>query len=122
MWRLVVPNTREFEANPRSFAEFIDKQSGEDSGLHVRSKSLWTRFVHNQEDKLRESGNGTRFTMAENTGLQYCLGQDRSSERYVFDYHCMYDSRGKKLNPIDCVFYPSLSAKKDSFPIMKSMK
>ena len=127
IWRLVVPNTREFEVNPRRFASFIDKQSGEDSGFQVRSNSLWTKFVHSQEDRLRESGDRVRFTMAEVTGLQtqatlWGAGADRKSERYIFDYNCMLNSEGRKLSPVDCVFFPTLSIKKDALPLLKAIR
>ena len=127
IWRLVVPNTKEFEVNPRSFASFIDKQSGQDSGFQIRSNSLWTQFVHAQEDRLRDAPDRIKFTMAEVTGLQIQILKrgpefDRSQERYVFDYHCMLNSEGKKLTPVDCVFYPALSIKKDATPLLKSIE
>ena len=124
IWRLVVPNTKEFEVNPRRFAQFIDKQSGEDSGLQIRSNSLWTKFVHNQEDRLRDSGNLVRFIMAELTGMQdqAITWEDRSTERYIFDYNSMFDHTVKKLSPIDCVFFPTLSTKKDAIPLLKSVR
>ena len=120
----MVPNSKDFEVNPRKFAQFIDRQSGEDSGMQIRSNSLWTRFVHNQEDRLRESGDLVRFTMAENTGLQvHAINwADRQSERYIFDYNSMFDHRGKKLSPVDCVFFPSLSTKKDTVPLLKALR
>ena len=113
--------------NPRRFASFIDKQSGEDSGFQVRSNSLWTKFVHSQEDRLRESGDRVRFTMAEVTGLQtqatlWGAGADRKSERYIFDYNCMLNSEGRKLSPVDCVFFPTLSIKKDALPLLKAIR
>ena len=111
--------------NPRKFSHCIDKQSGEDSGFLVRSNALWTKFIHNQEDKLRESGNRVRFIMAESIGLQDQVmewGSDRSMERYVFDYNCMLNHEGKKLSPIDCVFFPQLSVKKDALPLLKAIK
>ena len=126
IWRLVVPNTREYEVNPRRFASCIDRQSGEDSGFQVRSVSLWTKFVHSQEDRLRESGDCVRFTMAEVTGSQFqsmVLGEEeRQSERYIFDYHTMLNCEGKKLTPVDCVFFPSLSTKRDALPLLKSIR
>ena len=106
IWRVVVPNTREFEISPRRFAACIGEQTGEDSGLQVRSNNLWTKFVHSQEDRLRESQTGVR--LAEVTGLQTQVVKleesDRKSERYVFDYNSMFNSEGKKLSPVDCVF------------------
>ena len=121
-----MPNTREFEANPRRFASFIDRQSGEDSGFQVRSHSLWTKFVHSQEDRMRESGDSVRFTMAEVTGLQsqnmLWDEQDRHSERYVFDSHCMCNFEGKKLSPVDYVFFPTLSMKKDALALLKPIR
>lgn len=126
IWRVVVPNTREFEISPRRFAACIDKQTGEDSGLQVRSNNLWTKFVHSQEDRLRESRTGVRFTMAEVTGLQTQAVKweesDRKSERYVFDYNSMFNSEGKKLSPVDCVFFPTLSTKKDAPPLLKAVR
>ena len=75
---------------------------------------------------MRESGDCVRFTMAEVTGLQtqsMVWGEDeRQLERYVFDYHSMLNSEGKKLSPVDCVFYPSLSIKKDALPVLKSIR
>ena len=122
-----MPNTREYEVNPRRFASCIDKQSGEDSGFQIRSNSLWTKFVHSQEDRMRGSGDCVRFIMAEVTGLQtqailWGLGADRKTERYVFDYNCMFDAKGKKLSPVDCVFFPTLSTKKDALPLLKSIR
>ena len=125
IWRLVVPNTREFEVNPRRFASYIDRQSGEDSGFQIRSHSLWTKFVHSQEDRMRESGDSVRFTMAEVTGLQTQMlldDRDRNSERYVFDSHSMFNSEGKKLSPVDCVFFPTLSMKRDALPLLKPIR
>ena len=121
----MVPNSREFEVSPRRFAAFIDKQSGEDSGLQIRSNSLWTKFVHSQEDRLRESRDGVRFTMAEVTGLQTQAINwegDRKTERYVFDYNCMFNAEGKKLFPVDCVFFPALSTKKDALSLLKTVR
>ena len=96
IWRLVVP--KDHEINPRRFAQFIDRQSGEDSGFAVRSNSLWTKFVHSQEDRLRASGDRVRFIMAESTGLQdqaVIWGSDRNTERYIFDHNSMFDFNGK---------------------------
>ena len=75
---------------------------------------------------MRESGDRVRFTMAEVTGLQTqnMMGglEDRDQERYIFDYHTMLNYEGKKLSPIDCVFYPTLSTKKDALPLLKSIR
>ena len=122
VWRLVVP--RNLEKYPTEFSLFLDKQSGEDSGFYIRKPSLWTKFVHAQEDRLRGSGNRVRFTLSECTGLQVQAvdWENRESERYVFDYHSMYDSTGKRLSPVDCVFFPSLSTKKDAMPCLKSIR
>ena len=123
VWRLVVP--KEYELNPRKFSHFIDRQSSEDSGFIIRNQSLWIKFVHHQEDRLRDTGDRVRFTMAESVGLQdqvITWGADRGSERYIFDYNTMLDHKGKKLSPVDCVFYPTLSLKKDSIPLLKSIK
>ena len=111
--------------NARKFAHCIDKQSGEDSGFLVRSNCLWTKFVHAQEDRLRDSGDRVRFIMAESTGLQdqvMAWGDERDKERYIFDFNCMFDNRGKKLSPVDCVFFPPLSTKKDALPLLKAIR
>ena len=74
---------------------------------------------------MRESGDSVRFTMAEVTGLQTQLlleERDRHSERYVFDSHCMFNSEGKKLSPVDCVFFPTLSMKKDALALLKPIR
>ena len=116
---------KEYEMNPRKFSQFIDRQSGEDSGFIMRNQSLWIKFVHHQEDRLRDTGDRVRFTMAEATGLQdqvITWGADRGTERYVFDYNTMLDHMGKKLSPVDCVFFPTLSLKKDSIPLLKAIK
>ena len=122
MWRLVVP--KDMERYPSQFSLFLDKQSGEDSGFYIRKPALWTKFIHSQEDKLRGSANRVRFTLTECTGLQAQVVDwgDRDSERYVFDYHSMYDSSGKRLSPVDCVFFPLLSTKRDAMPQLKSIK
>ena len=121
-----MPNTREFEVNPRKFANFIDSQSGEDSVFQIRNHILWTKFVHSQEDRLRENAEAVKFTLAEATGLQIqnmVWDQNgRESERYVFDHHTMLNCQGKKLSPVDCVFYPSLSMKKDAMPVLKPIR
>ena len=84
------------------------------------------KFVHSQEDRLRESRTGVRFTMAEVTGLQTQAVKweesDRKSERYVFDYNSMFNSGGKRLSPVDCVFLPTLSTKKDAPPLLKAVR
>ena len=123
VWRLVVP--KEHEMNPRKFSHFIDKQSGEDSGFLIRNQSLWIKFVHHQEDRLRGSEDRVRFIMAEATGLQdqaITWGADRGTERYIFDYNSMFGHNGKKLSPVDCVFFPSLSLKKDVLPSLKAIR
>ena len=123
IWRLVVP--RSAERYPRDFENFIDRQSGEDSGFFIRKNSLWTKFVQHQEDRLRAAGARVRFILAECTGLQdhaMTWGSSRECERYVFDHHSIFDQSGKRLSPIDCVFYPSLSTKKDSLPVLKGIR
>ena len=123
VWRLVVPKTLQKDYN--RFENFIDKQSGEDSGFLIRKQSLWTKFVQHQEDRLHESGDRVRFTMAESIGLQdqvMTWGSSRESERYVFDFISMFDHHGKKLSPVDCVFFPNLSVKKDSLPLLKGIR
>ena len=122
VWRLVVPSN--FEADPRSFSMFLDKQSGEDSGLYVRSKSMWSKFIQHQEDKMR-SGDRVRFTLAECVGLQdqvMTWGPDRAEERYIFDHHSMFDYTGKRLSPVDCVFFQPLSARRDAPPLLKGIR
>ena len=116
---------KEYEMNPRKFSQFIDRQSGEDSGFIMRNQSLWIKFVHHQEDRLRDTGDRVRFTMAEATGLQdqvITWGADRGTERYIFDYNTMLDHMGKKLSTVDCVFFLTLSLKKDSIPLLKAIK
>ena len=122
MWRLVVPSSMERFA--KDFSLNLDKQSGEDSGFYVRAPSMWTKYVHSQEDKLRESGKRIKFTLAECTGLQAQVidWEKRETERYIFGYHCMLDSKGKKLNPVDCVFFPALSTKRDAMPLLKPIR
>ena len=124
IWRLVVPSN--FELFSKDFALFLDKQSGEDSGIFIRKPSLWTKFVHTQEDKMRAgAGHRVRFILAECTGLQVQVmswSDSRYEERYVFDYHSMFEHRGKKLTPVDCVFFPSLSSNKNAMPLLKGIK
>lgn len=70
-------------------------------------------------------GDRVRFILAECTGLQVQVmswGDSRDEERYVFDYHSMFDHRGKKLTPVDCVFFPSLSSNKNAMPLLKGIK
>ena len=123
LWRLVVP--RNAERYPRDFENFIDRQTGEDSGFFIRNNKLWTRFVQHQEERLRTPGNRVKFILAECTGLQVdamTWGPSRDTERYVFDHHSIFDHTGAKLSPVDCVFYPSLSVRKDSLPILKGIR
>ena len=122
MWRLVVPSN--CEINPKLFSLFMDKQSGEDSGFFIRKPSLWVKFVHNQEDKMR-SGNRVRFILAECTGLQdhaMTWEASRVTERYIFDHHTMLDYTGNKISPVDCVFFAPLSTKKDALPLLKGVR
>ena len=64
--------------------------------------------------------------MAEWTGLQDQSvdweNRLRDSERYVFSSHVMLDSRGKKLKPIDCIFFEYLSYKKECAPLLKPIR
>ena len=120
---MVVP--KEYELNPRKFSHTIDKQSGEDSGFLIRNQSLWIKFVHHQEDKMRDTGDRVRFIMAESTGFQdqaVTWQEDRGTERYVFGHNSMFDHNGKKLSPVDCVFFPQLSLKKDAVPLLKAIR
>ena len=39
----------------------------------------------------------------------------------MFDHHSMFDHTWERLSPVDCVFYPSLSVRKDSLPILKGI-
>ena len=115
------------ERNAREFESFLDKQSGEDSGFFIRQNGLWTKFVDHQVERFRtlDKGDRTKFIMAECTGLQdqaVDWNKGRETERYVFNHHCMLDHRGMKLSPVDCVFFPQLSAKKDAVPILKGIK
>ena len=85
---------------------------------------MWVKFVHSQEDRMRDNGDRVRFTMSESTGLQdqavdWDIG--RETERYIFDYNSLFDHEGKKLSPVDCVFFPSLSTKKDALPRLKGI-
>ena len=121
VWRLVVPSN--YELNPKSFSLFLDKQSGEDSGFFIRKPSLWVKFVHNQEDKMR-GGDRVKFILAECIGLQdqaLVWGDSRDSERYIFDHHTILDSSGKKLLSVDCVLFAPLSTKKDAAPLLKTI-
>ena len=113
-----------YQKDPNRFETFIDEQSGEDSGFRIRKPSLRIKFVQNQEDRLHESGARVRFTLAEATGLQdqVVTWTDRDTERYVFDFNIMLDHRGKKLSPVDCVFFPTLSLKRDAMPLLKSIR
>ena len=122
IWRLVVPN--HLEKYPKEFSLYLDKQSGEDSGFFIRAPAMWTRYVHSQEDKMRESESRMKFILAECTGLQVTAmdWDNRESERYIFDYHSMFDSTGKRLSPVDCVFFPFLSTKRDSLPVLKPIR
>ena len=123
VWRLVVPKV--LQKDPNKFEAFIDRQSGEDSGFLIRKASLWTKFVQHQEDRMHESGDRVRFILAESTGLQdqaITWGSSRESERYVFDFHSMFNHQGKKLSPVDCVFFPNLSVKRDAMPLLKGIR
>ena len=96
-----------------------------DSGFFLRNSKLWTRFVQYQEERLRTPGNRVMFILAECTGLQVdamTWGPSRDNERYVFDHHSIFDHTGAKLSPVECVFYPSLSVRKDSLPILKGIR
>ena len=122
VWRLVVPKV--LQRDPFKFEAFIDKQSGEDSGFRIRKTSLWIKFVQHQEDRLHETGDRVRFTLAESTGLQEQVDgwhDDRESERYIFNHNMMLDHRGKKLRRIDCIFFPQLSLKRDALPLLKGI-
>ena len=122
IWRLVVPKA--LQRYPCKFEAFCDKQSGEDSGFPIRKSSLWIKFVQHQEDRLHETGDRVRFTLAESTGLQEQVDgwhDDRESERYIFNHNMMLDHHGKKLRRIDCVFFPQLSLKRDALPLLKGI-
>ena len=112
------------EKDHNKFETFIDKQSGEDSGFRIRKPSLWKGFVQHQEDLLHEQDRKVKFTLAENTGLLDTIVKigDTSTERYVFGPTMMLDSRGKKLDPVDVIFHPSLSLKLNSMPLLKSIR
>ena len=74
------------QSDPNKFEQFIVRQSGQDSGIRIRKKSLWTSFVQYEEDLLQEKGN-KKFIIAENTCLLdtvFKLG-DRACERYDFN-------------------------------------
>ena len=123
IWRLVVPKA--MQKDPYKFETLIDRQSGEDSGFRIRKASLWLKFIQHQEDRLHESGNRVRFTLAESTGLQDQIVSwhtDRESERYIFNSNMMLDHLGKKLSRIDCVFFSQLSTQKDAMPLLKGIR
>lgn len=67
-----------------------------------------------------------RFLIAECTGLQDQSvdweNGGRDSERYVFSSHVMLDCQGKKLRPIDCIFFEYLSFKKECAPLLKPIR
>ena len=82
IWRLVVP--RSAERYPCDFENFIDRQTGEDSGFFIHSKKLWSKFVQHQEERIRTPGNCVKFILAECTGLQVdamTWGPSRETER-----------------------------------------
>ena len=120
---------------PSKFEIFLDKQSGEDSNFRIRSRLMWRDFVRFQEDRLCESGWQIKFLMAQSTGLQVdevdfktvdpdvenYVPADRSSERYIFDEQSMFNSKGKALESVDCVYFPSLNVK-SSTPVLKGFR
>ena len=96
---------KELQKDPSKFETFLDRQSGEDSNFRIRSRLLWHDFVRGEEDRLYDTGNSIRFTIAEATGttlnhltdqvltfliilglqdsiVDFRAGSDRSSERY----------------------------------------
>ena len=48
--------------------------------------------------------------------------KERDSERYIFDNHTVLNSKGKKLRPVDCVFFEYLSFKKECAPLLKPIR
>ena len=115
---------KNIEKDHNKFEAFIDKQSGEDSGFRIRKPSLWKGFVQHQEDLLHEQDRKPKFTLAENTGLLDTIVKigDRSTERYVFNATMMLNSQGKKLEPVDVVFHPTLSLKLNAMPVLKPIR
>ena len=85
---------------------------------------MWKGFIQHQEDLLHERERKMKFTLAENTGLLDTLVEigDRSTERYVFNANTMLNSKGKKLDPVDCVFLPTLSLKVSATPLLKPVR
>ena len=57
------------QRDPGEFENFLDKQSGDDSNFRIRSRILWQDFVRSEEDRLHESRNVIRFTIAEAKGI-----------------------------------------------------
>ena len=123
IFRVVVPKNLHYDSY--KFESLIDKQTGEDSGFRIRDSCLWANFVRHQEDRLHESGNRIRFTMAECTGFQPQVSgwwEDRKAERYIFGHNSMFDCKGNKLRPVDCVFFPQLTFRKNTLPLLKPLR
>ena len=110
--------------DPAKFEIYIDKHSGEDSGMRIRKSGMWREFVMHQEDLLQEREVKLKFIMAENTGrldLPIITG-DRSNERYVFNAQCILNSKGKRIVPVDTILHPSLSLKMNAPMVLKPLR